>query len=204
MDWLQIGKDTLYFLAILNPASKILFLSAYNPPLSMSQNFALSWRSSLAAFAILLVFTLTGTFILQDIFRIQMYSLRVCGGLILFFTGWHAVREGRFTDEHATSKFDVTEESIIPLAAPLITGPGTITIAIALAGEHGHLHAVLVILAAILVNFGLMTITPFLHRGLQRMHLIGPLIRITGLIVATVAVQMVLAGLAEWRILLPR
>ncbi|MBR0458684.1 MAG: MarC family protein [Victivallales bacterium] len=204
MDIAQVFKDTLYFLAILNPASKILFLSAYQPPLSFSQNFALSWRSSIAAFLILLVFALSGNFVLQEVFRIDMYSLRVCGGLILFFTGWHAIREGRFTDERTTSKFDVTEVSIIPLAAPLITGPGTITIAITIAGEHGHLHVFVVTLVAVLINFLLMTITPVLHKGLQRMHLIGPLIRITGLIVASVAIQMFLTGLAEWLANLPR
>ena len=37
-----------------------------------------------------------------------------------------------------------------------------------------------------------------LGRVLRFLHLVGPLIRITGLIVSAVAVQMILAGGAEW------
>ena len=36
------------------------------------------------------------------------------------------------------------------------------------------------------------------NRLLHVLHLTGPLIRITGLIVAAVAVQMVLSGTGEW------
>ena len=198
MDSVQIFKDTLYFLAILNPASKLLFLSSYNPPLTGHQNFELSWKSSLTACLILVVFTLVGTILLADVFRIQMYALRVSGGLILFFTGWQAVRNGKFTNDSVTKSLDLTEVSIIPLAAPLITGPGTITIAITLASEHGQFHALTVVVVSCLVNFLLMTATPIINRVLVALHVVGPLIRITGLIVATVAIQMMLTGLTEW------
>ncbi len=51
---------------------------------------------------------------------------------------------------------------------------------------------------AILVNFGLMICALPINRGLLKMHLAGPVIRITGLVVATVAIQMILSGLGEW------
>ncbi|MBQ6473268.1 MAG: MarC family protein [Victivallales bacterium] len=198
MDTVQIFKDTLYFLAILNPASKLLFLSSYNPPLTGRQNFELSWKSSLTACLILVAFTFIGTILLADVFRIQMYALRVSGGLILFFTGWQAVRNGKFTNDGLAKGMDLTEVSIIPLAAPLITGPGTITIAITMASEHGSFHSLAVVVIACLVNFLLMTATPLINRALVALHVVGPLIRITGLIVATVAIQMMLTGLSEW------
>lgn len=197
--WVQILENMLYFLAVLNPASKILFLTAYEPPLSFRQTLELSWKSSLAALLMLVTFALLGQMVLQEVFRIEMYSLRAAGGLILFFTGWMAVREGRFFQQKdGNVQVDFTELSIIPLAAPLISGPGTITIALSLAAEHGSWHCITVVTLAILVNFGLMICALPINRGLLKMHLAGPVIRITGLVVATVAIQMILSGLGEW------
>ncbi len=203
---LQVLENTLYFLAVLNPASKILFLTAYDPPLNFAQTWELSWKSSLAALLMLISFALLGQVVLQKVFRIEMYSLRATGGLILFFTGWLAVREGRFFQLNKgakNKKTDFTELSIIPLAAPLMSGPGTITIALSLAAEFGYWHCITVLSVAILVNFCLMICALPINRLLLKMRLAGPLVRITGLVVATVAVQMIFSGLSEWLQTLP-
>ena len=120
MNSVQLLKDVLYFLAIVNPASKILFLSAYQPPLSFRDNFRLSRTASFTAAAILLATAVAGNFVLKDIFRIDLYSLKICGGIILFFSGFSAVRNGHFMLDENHKVKDFSEVSIIPLAAPLI------------------------------------------------------------------------------------
>ena len=139
MEWTKILENTVYLLALLNPASKVLFLSTYEPSLTSKQVFELSWKSSLAALGILVSFAIIGQFVLKDIFRIDMYSLKITGGFVLFFVGWTAVNQGRFFQkrEHDMRE-DFNELSIVPLAAPLIAGPGTITVAISIAPEYGH------------------------------------------------------------------
>lgn len=196
----QIIENTLYFLALINPASKILFLSAFDPVLDRHQIFELSWKSSLAALLLLGVFSLCGQVLLLKIFHIEIYSLRISGGLILFFTGWLAVREGRFfqRQEERHLRADFTEISLIPLAAPLIAGPGTITLALTFAAEFGQAHTLLVMSLAMFLNFLLMNMALPINRTLQKIHLAAPLIRITGLVVASVAIQMILTGTAEW------
>ena len=63
MDHLKILENAFYFLALLNPASKVLFLATYDPPLKNRQVFTLAWKSSLAAWGMLVVFTLGITWI---------------------------------------------------------------------------------------------------------------------------------------------
>ena len=87
MEWTKILENTVYLLALLNPASKVLFLSTYEPSLTSKQVFELSWKSSLAALGILVSFAIIGQFVLKDIFRIDMYSLKITGGFVLFFVG---------------------------------------------------------------------------------------------------------------------
>lgn len=199
MEWTRILENTLYLLALLNPASKVLFLSTYEPPLTSKQVFELSWKSSLAALGILAAFAVIGQFVLKEIFRIDMYSLKITGGFVLFFVGWTAIQQGRFFQKRDHDlREDFNELSIVPLAAPLIAGPGTITVAISFATEYGHTACLAALTLALAANFVLMLFSLPLGRLLRYLHLVGPLIRITGLIVSAVAVQIILSGASEW------
>ncbi len=199
MDWTKILENALYFLALLNPASKVLFLATYEPELTRKQIFELSWKSSGAAFLMLMLFEFVGLFVLKKIFRIDLYALQITGGLVIFVIGWLAVREGRFFQkrEHEMRQ-DFNELSVVPLAAPLIAGPGTITIVISYSALYGNLSCMISVAIALTVNFITMLFSQPISRLLHLLHLTGPLIRITGLIVAAVAVQMVLNGITKW------
>ena len=197
-DWGKFFENALYLLALLNPASKVMFLSTYEPALSRKDIVELSWKSSLAALLILIVLSAAGEVVLSRIFKVELYSLRITGGLVLFMIGWMAVREGRFVQkkEHQLRE-NFTELSLVPLAAPLIAGPGTIAAAISSTAEFGLAMTAAALTLAIGVNFVVMLFSQPLNRLLERTHLLGPLIRLTGLIIAAVAVQMVIAGLRE-------
>ena len=198
MDFGKLLENSLYLLALLNPASKVLFLSTYEPQLTRRQIWELSWKSSLAALIILVVLAGAGEIVLRRVFKVELYSLRITGGLILFMIGWTAVREGRFIQKQEHNLRDnFTELSLVPLAAPLIAGPGTIAAAISGTAEYGLKMTAVALTLAILVNFVLMLFSRPINRVLNSTHLLGPLIRLTGLIIAAVSVQMVITGLHE-------
>lgn len=194
--WREVLENLLYMLALLNPASKILFLASYEPKLTKKQNLELSWKSSLAAFLILALLAGVGDFLLRRIFRVELYSLQITGGLVVFLLGWTAIREGRFIQRQQNEmRENFTDISLVPLAAPLIAGPGTIAAAIASTGQSGWGLTCLALSGAILINFILMLFAHSINTFLTKTHLIGPLIRLTGLIIAAVAMQMILSGL---------
>ncbi len=195
MEFAKILESAGYLLALLNPVSKIMFLASYQPQLSRKQNFELTWKSSLAALVILVLLAAAGKVILTDIFRVQLYSLQITGGLIVFLIGFRAVSEGRFTKEHQGNLHSMTDVSLVPLAAPLIAGPGMIAAVIAMSAEIGLLATVFALCMALAVNFLLMIGASGINRALDRTHLLGPLIRLTGLIIAAVAMQMMISGL---------
>ena len=126
----------------------------------------------------------------------EIYSLQVAGGIVLFIIGLTAVRKGRFYEQDF--QMVRTDISVVPLGAPLIAGPGTIAAAVSFASTHGMSLTSLSMTMALLMNFLLMLSSVRLGRVLERFHVFGPLIRITGLIVTAVAVQMVLTGLSQW------
>ena len=196
MDITKLFENAFYLLALLNPASKIMFLAAYEPKLTSKQNFELAWKSSAAAFIILAILAAAGHFILSRIFRVELYSLQITGGLVVFVIGWAAVNEGKFikkspSDGHNT----MTDISLVPLAAPLIAGPGMIAAAIANSVSEGIFSTTLSLAVAIFINFLLMVCASGINRFLTRTHMLGPLIRLTGLVISAVAMQMIITGI---------
>lgn len=195
MDISLVFENAFYMLALLNPASKIMFLAAYEPKLTTKQNFELSWKSSAAAFVILTILAIAGHFILSRIFRVELYSLQITGGLVVFVIGWAAVNEGRFVKKNSNqTQSNITDISLVPLAAPLIAGPGMIAAAIASSVADGFLFTTCSLAIAIFINFLLMVCASGINSFLTRTHMLGPLIRLTGLVISAVAMQMMITG----------
>jgi multiple antibiotic resistance protein len=189
-------ETSIYLLATINPPSKVFLLSSMDPPYGRRQMLDVCVRSSIVAFLILVVMACAGKLLLVNIFRIDLYSLRVAGGIVLMLVGLQAVTKGRFHEKAEMEK--VSDLSIVPLAAPFIAGPGSITVAISIVSTSGMLMALSCIATAVLANLLIMLSSPLIGKSLEKVRAIGPCVRITGLVVMAMAVQMILAGLHDW------
>ena len=193
-----IVENALYFIALLNPASKVMFLSTYEPKLTRKQIVELSWKSSTAALLILITLATFGEIVLSKIFRVELYSLKITGGIVLFMIGLVAIREGHFVNRDESQKqIDFTDLSLIPLATPLIAGPGIIAAGISTAAQYGVVSVIISLFLGIFINFVIMLFSSGINRVLEKLHLIGPLIRLTGLIISGVVAQMIINGIKE-------
>lgn len=194
--WIRLAETTLYLLVLINPISKILVLSLLAKELPPASMRGMILESTAFAWAILLALGAGGRLILGDVFHIQMHSLRVAAGIVLFFSGYNALSRGFFFEVGKDQK--PVDISMVPLAAPMIAGPATITASITLNAEAGLLQASVCVTAAIFLNLLFMLTYRPVSEWLNRLHLMGALIRITGLIIAAISVEMVLTGLGEW------
>ena len=192
----SIFENSLYLLALLNPASKIMFLASCRPLSERYRIFELSWKSTVAALLILILLAAAGQFLLGRIFRVELYSLQITGGLVVFMIGWTAVSKGRFIRRQQESLMEnLTDISLVPLATPLIAGPGMIAAVIAGSVVDGLLTTCAALALALLINFLLMICSSSINAFLMKTHLLGPLIRLTGLIITVVAMQMMINGI---------
>lgn len=192
----QILENTVYFLALINPASKVLFLATKDPAYSPKEMSFLSYKSSFIAWVILVLLTFSGNFIMLTIFHVEIYSLSFAGGVILFIIGLKAVQKGNFYEKRDYKAND--DISVVPLAAPLIAGPGVMTAAIFFAMMNGVLVAIICITLAVFLNLLFMLASAKIGRFLEVTKATGPLIRISGLIVTAVAMQMMFNGCGMW------
>ncbi len=196
MTQMDFVETSLYLLATINPPSKVFLLSSMDPPYTRRQMLDVCLRSSFAAFLILAVMALAGNLILINLFKIDLFSLKVAGGIVLMIVGLHAVSKGRFYEKADMDQ--VSGLSIVPLAAPFIAGPGSITVAISIASMSGATMALGCIFAAVAANLLIMLSSPFIGKAVEKVHAIGPAVRITGLVVMAMAIQMILSGLRDW------
>ena len=196
----RIIEITIYFVALVNPVSKVFFLASRQPTYTTRELTTISIKSTVVSLFVLIALTCVGDFLLSKIFHIEIYSLGIAGGIILFSIGFNAVKKGAFLDVDDGNRQKLSDVAVVPLATPLIAGPGTMTAAITLASMHGVWITIICITMALLINLGFMLLSYPINRGLEKINATGTIIRITGLIVTAVAMQMIFSGFTMWLI----
>ncbi len=157
-------------------------------------------EATLTLFAILTIFTLWGSRILE-VFGISLPALRIAGGAILFMVAWQMLQAKRTRlkstpEEEAYTQIQ-EDIGIVPLGIPMLAGPGAITNVMVLAGGGGQGEKIVIVSAIIFTTI----LTFFILRYAQKLaNWLGQtgllvLTRLMGLILAGIAVQFILDGI---------
>lgn len=181
-------------IAIINPLSTIgVFLSLLrnDPP---SERHKVAFRSSLAAFCVLIFFAITGYFVFQ-IYSITIDAFRIAGGMVLFYIGMRMLFPPA-GDEH--KHVPGAQVYLVPLAIPFTSGPGAITTVVVLASQATDiwLEAALwaAVFAACAANYLVLRYSDIINQRLGQTG-VTSLVKIMGLLVCAVGVQFVITGL---------
>ncbi|WP_020682917.1 MarC family protein [Marinobacterium rhizophilum] len=152
-------------------------------------------RAVLAAFCICLVLFFFGS-PMFDALGITLDSFRVGAGVLLFLSGVSLVRDGvRANAEVPSEQRD--EIAVVPLAIPTIVGPATIGAILVYGAELQGLELMYGI-GGMMLALG--CLLGFLHMATAMERLLGRtglniLSKVTGLILAAMASQIVLTGI---------
>lgn len=158
-------------------------------------------RATIVAFVLLASFTVFGTLIFR-LFGITLEAFKIAGGLLLLFTALDMLqarpsrtRSSPEETSEGTSKEDV---AIVPLAMPLLAGPGAIATVMVLAGRGtSWLHTAAVV-AAVALTCGIAYLLLRAAGPLNKLFGqtgIAVLERIMGLLLAAIAIQFIADGI---------
>lgn len=148
--------------------------------------------ASIIAGATVLTFALFGRAILNQ-FGVSIAALRIGGGLLLLYISFEMILAGQTMHKDAP---DTRSIVISPLAIPMLAGPGSMSYAmVAYVNARGadRLAVVLAIVVAAIVGAILLALAGILTRLLGREVLRG-LERITAILLAIIAAQMIMVG----------
>lgn len=195
--------------SIVNPIGAALIFSQVTSDRSHAERNELARKIAVYS-AIVMLGALWGGAYILNFFGVSLSALRIAGGLVVSARAWSLLQEPEMIEErkqeqasHAEGADDV---AFFPLTMPFTTGPGTISVAIALGsnlpvGEPGFLPFFLgASAAALIVAF----MVWFLYAWADRVvALLGPgrarvMSRLAAFLLLCVGVQITLNGVADF------
>ncbi len=195
----RYAGEFLIFLATVDPVSTLALFVGLTASCSPQDRTRIALRSVGYAAAILVAFIVLGQIFLGSL-GIRLASFQMAGGIIFFLFGVQMVFGSGAAAPNATAEpgHDI---AIFPLAVPSIASPGSILSAVILTDNREFSVAEQAISTFLLLS--VLGITLILLLQANRIHgLIGNagstlLVRVLGLILAALAVEMVLAAGSE-------
>jgi len=213
MNAVDLGVNLFVALfALVDPIGNLPIFAAATAGATLRQRVSVSALICLFAVLFLGFFFFTGLGLLQ-FFGISLAAFRIAGGILLLFLGLDMAREDflkMFADADAVADpGDVRgyarrrfQRLIVPFAIPLMIGPGAISAVIIQAGEAERIGpaatvaSLVAISAAGLASFVCFSLTGPISRILGDVGM-AIVVRVLGLILCALAIQFILAGLAE-------
>jgi multiple antibiotic resistance protein len=148
--------------------------------------------ASLVGFVLLLVFAITGQEIFT-IFGISIFSFEVAGGILLLIISIRILISGSL-HENADSPESL---GAVPIAMPLLVGPGAITTTIFNLQQYGYVIAVAAAFVVLVLTWIILRYMGLVYKFLGKT---GSLViaRVMALLIAAIAVQYILVGVAHF------
>jgi MarC family membrane protein len=210
MEFSFLSNFAITLFALLNPIGMLPVFISYTANERKEVQRLVALFVSLTVMALLLVFLLIGAPILQ-FFGVSLDSFRIAGGILLLIIGIGIVN-GKSSDNkeeivttaasnYLTQAKSIYSQIVIPMAMPLLVGPGVIANVILYSSEAsskiGTGLAIELILMIVLVSFlvfAILAAGKFLQKMIGNIGL-NITQRIMGLFVAAIGVQFMVTGI---------
>ena len=187
--------------SVVNPVGAVPMYLSLTASYSQAERNRTALATTLYFVSICMAFFWAGSYIL-NFFGLQINSLRIAGGLIILSSGYDLIND-KFAESRAMNS-DVQEEAIqksdisfSPLAMPLLSGPGSISLLIGFNADFDTWEEKLIVSGVILLNglivYLILRSAPLMNRFLGVSGLKAGS-RIMAFITMAIGVQFIIAG----------
>jgi multiple antibiotic resistance protein len=187
------------YLVLLNPFALFLYLEPLMLDLSNRQFNIVLVKATIISFMITLIFFLFGDYLFQNILKIDIESMRILGGIVLFSFAYFNIVKGR-------KGFIQMKENLTDLASeialPFMIGAGTLSLTIMMRHQLPFWIGVLSLLIIFSFNhIFVMLLKAFKDQISKRKFKVAYdknmqiLLRINGFIVGAVGIDMIVTGI---------
>jgi multiple antibiotic resistance protein len=190
---------------VVDPFAAVPFFLAMTRGDSEEKRRDVAQRASVACFLALVLFSLAGGLLFRAL-GISLAAFKVAGGLLLLVVAIDMIRirpsPARITEGEVEAGFAKEDAAVVPLAMPLLAGPGSIVTVVVLMGRARarstwEVFPVLgAIAATAALSYLILSGAARVERVLGRTGM-NVVERLAGLLLAAFATQFVIDGLAE-------
>jgi multiple antibiotic resistance protein len=185
-------KSIISLFVVVNPIGKVPLLITLTEKMEKQNKKLVSKNAIITTAVLLTVFAVAGIQLLS-IFGISIFSFMIAGGVLLFIISIEFLTHGEW--RHSGSSIS-GDSGIVPLAFPLLAGPGAITTVIISLQAYGWLVSIISIVFVVLVTYLVLQLQNPISRILGRR---GSIIttRVFAIFLAAIAVQYIVEGLRQ-------
>jgi multiple antibiotic resistance protein len=205
LDAFLLGFPALF--SIVNPISGAFIFREVTADRTQDRP-VLTRQVALYSLVVMTVALWAGSYVMA-IFGITLAALRVAGGIVVALTAWNLLNTPEHHEarkqEQATPTPGVDDIALFPMTIPITTGPGTISVAVALGSSHPKAPAELVwfflgMTAATVALAGVIWITYGSADRISR--LMGPrgsrtVTRLSAFLLLCIGVQILITGVED-------
>lgn len=182
-------RATLALFIVVDPLGNIPIMISLTRHLSGEARRRAFNTASIVASAIAIIIVLGGQQLLY-LFGIDMYSFMIAGGILLVFLSMKILVYGEWT-EATTAREEV---GAVPIAFPLLIGPGAITTLMVFYQTSGTIVTVISVLIVMALTRIILRFVDSIYRILGR---IGAAVvaRLMAIFIASIAIQLIAEGI---------
>lgn len=197
-EWVQVEPTailniSIQLFAIMNPISAVPTFLIFVGNLKKTEKHKIVNTTTMIVIVLLLTFTFFGPLILTAL-RISVDNFRFGGGILLL-----ALAIDMLGGMSRSKSVDLEQVAVVPLATPLLVGPGTMTTLIVLSNSYAIINVVLGGLIATVGVYLSLRFAPLLVSAIGK-NGIQAVSRIMAVILAAIASQMIYSALYSWGI----
>jgi multiple antibiotic resistance protein len=193
VNWRAFGETFVTLVVITDPIGNAPIFVAITRNLTPRQRQQAAMRAVIAAGALIIGFAVFGELVLRYL-HVSLGSLSIAGGLLLLLVALEMLRG---TDLPAAEGDSPEDVALVPLATPLVAGPGAIATSIVLWRAHPGVEGHIAVLAAIVLAVTVVGIALLVAERVTRATnpaVLHFLTRVFGLLLSAIAVQLVVDG----------
>ncbi|MEP0826445.1 MAG: MarC family protein [Nitrososphaera sp.] len=185
-------RSTVALFVIIDPIGIVPVFIALTQKMERAERASVTKTAIVTAAGLLFAFAVAGTQIMS-IFGITLASFMVAGGILLFIVAIELLTHGEWRFGAAGAH---GESGVVPIAFPLLAGPGAITAVIISFQTAGLAVTALSIVIVIGITYVILRYVDRIYRVLGRR---GSIIvtRVFVVLIAAIAVQFIVDGVQE-------
>jgi multiple antibiotic resistance protein len=194
MNWRAFGETFVTLFVITDPIGNAPIFVSITRKLTPKQRQRAAINAVLAAGALIIGFAVFGELILRYL-HVSLGSLSIAGGLLLGLVSLEMLRGADFPLGDPDAPENI---ALVPLATPLVAGPGAIATAIVLWRQHPGFDGHAAVLIAIVLAVACVGVALLVAERVTRATspaVLSFLTRVFGLLLSAIAVQLVVDGI---------
>ena len=188
----NLVKAVLALFIVVDPFGNIPIFIGLTEKMERQQRKRVFHSATLIGFILLLVFALAGQQILA-FFNISLYSFMIAGGVLLLIIAVKLLIE----DEWKQPVGSLEKLSSVPIAMPLLVGPGAMTTTMLNFQAFGIIITVAAVAIVFLIVWVVLKLIDPIHRFMGKAGA-AIVTRVMALLIAAIAVQYIINGITYY------